>query len=293
MRHHRSLLVKILIAAFLVSGAYLAGSAALASNTPAAKQQPRDLGGQIRQCKADLAEARQGLRYAGELQALGAKNEIVISADGQITNVRQVTEYLILRHVAGKLTTKQLKRQLGLLAHRGAVTKRILSELAVETRDRTKTIQKHCAALIAKQHGQPPGAKFTFADVKIDPPTSAKPTWKLNATLDGTASWKESPWDVSYGFKLPKTLESGQKATIELSINCTRNDSAANTFSIGVQAEGIQKDNQLIVTAPAKQAKEGSKTLTLSVPASASSGKDIFVHVLVGDGFDLTYHYKR
>ena len=304
-------------AVLLLAGVLLAGSGALASI-----QRPRDLGDKIKQCQAELSEARQEVVYAKELQALAERKVkvsplarkflgdelpglIIVNAGSGVVfpiDTQVYVKFLLLEYAAGDLSAAQLSRKLVQLAVAAGRTKRALAQARADAERNAAKLMDVCAALIAK--GNPPakppptsGGSFSLTSpIKVAPPSIAQ--WTINAPA-GEFIWDHccdgGKWKTKFKIVVPDSLSPGRPSPIKLTIEgLEKCDSGSGcNFSIGVNAEGIQGSNQLVASAKQGELAFEEKTLRLTVPATVDRAKDVFITVIVGNGPTLTYTYRH
>jgi hypothetical protein len=138
--------------------------------------------------------------------------------------------------------------------------------------------------------------KFTLApNPVVNPPSRAE--WTVDASA-GSATWKHccdaGKWESQYGFKLPGTLTTGGSDPLALSVTAASCESGSGcNFAVSARGDGVPNDRSLVVHADFQKTASDSKSLTISVPDSASDTSELHIVIALGDGPEITYTYKR
>jgi hypothetical protein len=310
----RSLALRGLICACLISGVSLGVSGAFASGRHAG-----DLGDQIRKCKANLREAQQDLAYAKELQALvnrkttvppaarkflGAElpSLIIVSGfgviAGGIVDAQATVRLLLLKYALGEISARQLSKALVSLAVSAGKTKRAVAKLVIEAQREVDKLRDVCAAMIAKQKGTkpppPPPSATTFS---LQPgltkvTNTHAPELKIDAT--GLSALEDhccdgGGWKVEYSWKVPETITPGKAIQLTIGIKVL---SVNPNQPVGFQITALAPDFAQAVQAHWPDTPSASKTFTVPIAADQKDSSDIAITIgFVSSG--VVYHYRK
>jgi hypothetical protein len=309
----RSLALRGLICACLISGVSLGVSGAFASGRHAG-----DLGDQIRKCKQNLQDAQNDLRSAKELEALVARKTKVPAAArkflgdelpalvvvsglggvaGAMVDAQAHIRFLLLKYALGEINARQLSRAFVTLAVSAGKTKRAVAKLVVEAQREVDKLRDVCAALIAKQKGKkpppPPSATtFTLQPGLTKVTNTHAPELKIDAT--GLSALEDhccdgGGWKVEYSWKVPETITPGKAIQLTIGIKVL---SVNPNQPVGFQISALAPDFAQAVQAHWPDTPSASKTFTVPVAADQKDSSDIAITIgFVSSG--VVYHYRK